>query len=330
MTQDTPIALDLIEKIGSPLAAALFPVSGDEAQAEQAASVMAQLLDVTVSLSVRLYEGLGLSLEAAAADQARLKLAGLLAGHVGALYKEQKALPDEAAQKTILESFLAVKELSDQFTGAKTQEEPVPSYLESHAVLMAEITRNPFGQEPKALLGQITDRLSRDAKMLSGGETEERQAYHILTTIYAACYRDGQSLEGIVQDYEMRLAMAVALTDNTPPEKTTQPDTSQQKANPPAADEPAKPAVFGGGGAAGLNKSAEESSPPPAGGPMGFFAKKPPDETPPADPPPPAGEQPKPPEETPPPPAEEEKPEGNPGNPMSFFKTPPKTDGDEE
>ena len=366
MSTSSSFSVQLLSKIGAPLAQAVDSVPLPEGQEESlAAERMAAMVSLAVEMSIALYEKLDLTEDEKQADETRTALAAIAAEIIGNFYSYTQKLPEENDKTRILKSLEVVLSFSDKFSASgdaaarlttisatqplfdATQSKLV--VLQSVGEIVNAVADFPFGQSENTLIQDIADRLEKDAADLAksnGAEDKlsELMIFKGLSGIYAQCHRtETQKLSGGSQEgtpsldpvwaaYETRLAMMNALVRGEV-DVAPIPSVSSESQSPAPTETPTP---------------AESSAPstPPPGGPMGFFANKkkegegaPAPEapvTPPLMPPPAEESKPDPapaPQENTPSSEEssiEEKPAAPSGGPMSFFKAPPKTDDSAE
>lgn len=310
--------LQIMEKLGAPLLAAL-PV---DMNGDKAAETLAALIGKAVQAGLQLSQAMKLSEDAADADSVRLSLAAIAAPLLGQSYKEQGKMPDDAAVEKIVKALEAALVFSENFTPAiehtarlKSLHQPLPvidtaqtALLSLNALVPAirAVKQFSFGQSEPALVKEIGERLQQSAKQVSqfatGGEAGD-QAFGqlILLRAMAELYEQAQArvlqqfdgddapdIAAVWAAYDEQVAMMAALSGAAVPQAGSGsqqgPAPAQEKA---AKDAPAKPS-----------------------NPMGFFKKG--EEQPAAVPPPENEPQAAPPQQSSPP--------SSSGGPMSFFK----------
>lgn len=365
MSTSSSFSVQLLSKIGAPLAQAIESVPLPAGQEDAAAAErMAAMVSLAVEMSIALYDKLDLTENETQADETRTALAAIAAEMVGSFYAHTHKSPEESDKTRILKSLEAVLSFSEKFSVAGDASarlttiggaQPLFDMTQSKLVILQSVGEVvnavadfPFGQSENKLIQDITERLEKDAADLAknnGAEDKlsELMIFKALAGIYAQCHRaETQKLSGGTQEgtpsldpvwtaYETRLAMMSALVGGAG-DVAPAPVSSASPETQPAA--PIEAPV----------ESATPPAAPPAGGPMGFFTnKKSDDEASVAPPETLESSAPRTPPLTPPPveeagvvtpvePTAEEKPAApsGAGGPMSFFKAPPKTDDSAE
>ncbi|MCI5060396.1 MAG: hypothetical protein MRY79_04915 [Alphaproteobacteria bacterium] len=355
----TGLKVQILEKIGAPLAAAIDCVvsASDGDEEVKSAEDMAKMLSQAVEMSIHLSQALDIKGEEEEADSIRVALAALVAPLLGEFYRQNNQVPDEAGIKRLNESFEAVLAFAENFKSAQDQKSRLVTLtgeaplfddtqttlvtLQALTPVMNAIAEFPFGQPEKKLLQDVAGKLEDYADDMAEKALLDKEdklsrllIFKALAQIYAACHRaetarltqqnNGEdagapSPDVVWEAFALRLAMVEAVIVPGAGEE-------QEVAPAPVLDVSAETDAQSG---EPQQQEAPAAAPPPAdgGGPMGFFkpgAK-------PADTPAETGEAPEPPTEPPatpppsaPPPAAEETdaPPASPpsGNPMGFFK----------
>jgi len=390
MSVSSPFAIQLLSKIGAPLAAAVEagPSASDEAKS---ADDMAKMLGLAVEMSIALHGKLDVtedeSLNENLADETRTALASIAAELIADFYITNQKIPDSNDKDRMVKSLESVLGFADKFSSSKdhasrlqtlgraqvlfdeTQSQLVA--LQSMDGIVSAVNEFPFGQSENKLIQDIAESLQKDAQNLAkengtNDKLSELMIFKSLASLYAECHRSetkkvlssggdsAPSLDPVWASYETRLAMMNALISGVSGDEAQASaavgGSGDSVAPSIPAEEPVQPLTL-------AEPAAPVSAPATAGGPMGFFAKKPAGEEAPASAPvaPPPAETPPetsapstdtppvensttpkedpivppaPASDTPAEPASEEKPKGEAGNPMSFFKGPPKSDGE--
>lgn len=243
-------------------------------------------------------------------------------------------------------------------------------YIQAFVPVISAITEFSFGHKEPKLMTEIASRLIARAEDIAKGlnhknETHRKAAelgvLRALAELYATCHRaeisrvmkmsedervqrtqesGGLALDAIWKDFDLRVSLVEALTQNILGASSVTSSTSTKAPAPPPSIPVAPPASAPPQAEVPKPQIFQAPSPPPTqtpptvpasspaqtgANPMSMFAKKPADSTPP--PAPPAQtEAPKP--ETPPAPPAQNQTGNTGGNPMSFFKSPPKDDGE--
>ena len=357
MVQNSKFTIQLLDKIGSPLAAAIeaVPVKGDD-QEEQAAKIMAQLLGQAVQISISLNSSFNVVEEEAQADSTRLALAAMAAPLLAKFYRENEAVPQDADIKRLTKSLESVVAFSDNFSAAEeeksrltTLDADAPLFDKTQSALVVMQAMTPvimavgdfaFGHSETKLIQEIVAKCEAKANDLAKNlkledKLSELMILKALASLYAECHRNetqrlansasddsrGElSMDPVWDAFATRVAMieAVMGLESAEPKVTKAPEPQKTESTPPSPTETKQ-------------KEAQSSSP---SSPMGFF-KKPDANAAPADPPPAVPATPTPqdaPVETeqaqPEAPQPEEKPAESssdntaqaPSNPMGFFK----------
>ena len=364
MAQNSKFAIQLLEKIGAPLAAAIesVPLKGEDADVESA-KLMAQMLGQAVQVSIALNNSLGVTESEEQADSTRLALAALAAPLLAGFYRQNERVADDQDIKRIVKSLEAVLAFAENFTPAAeensrlaTIDHDSPLFDETQASLVVlqsmtpviqAIAEFPFGQSETKLMQEVSDKLKAKAADIngsSGNKLGELMALKALAQLYADCHaaetarlasasdenRGELSLDPVWAAFDTKVAMVETImgTESGATAGGETPQPAAQESAPPPAEAPVEKTEA----PAPADPPAETSS-----GPMGFF--KPGAKT---EQPPPAAETPPVPQveetkaEAPPPPADQpseppaaEPPSGAPGNPMGFFKPGAKKEGND-
>lgn len=329
--------LQLMEKIGAPLLAAL-PGGMD---GEKAAETVAALIGKSIEAGLSLSQAMKLSDDDGDIDSIRLSLAALTAPLLARAYKDSGKMPDEAALATLTKGLEAALVFSENFTAAidhtarlKSLHEPLPMIdtaqislltLSALAPAVQAVQQFSFGQSGPVLIKDIAARLEGVAAQLaaSADGSEGDQAFarlmllRALAEMYAACHmRQVSAHEGEAEPdiasvwaaFEEQAAMLLALSGAAVPGGEVAADTTA-----PAAPDPQTPPL-------------QSASPAAPASPMGFFKKGGESEAPPAESGPESGPTPdldnsSPPAADPSPAPASAPPTSKEGaNPMSFFK----------
>ncbi len=349
MSASSSFSVQLLSKIGAPLAQAVESVALPAGQEETvAAERMAAMLSMAVEMSIALYDKLDVTEDEKQADETRTALAAIAAELIAGFYTSSQKLPEDTDKKRLLKSLEAVLSFSNKFSnageaGARLSTiggtQPLFDLTQAKLVTLQSVTdivnvisEFPFGQSENKLIQEVTESLEKDAARLakeSGAEDKlsELIIFKSLSALYAQCHRaETAKLSGNAQDvapslapvwgaYETRLAMMGAVMGGSEEAAAPSDSSSAIEPLPPPVATPVE----------SVPPVSESTAPaaPMAGGPMGFFASKKPESeatTPPASEEAPVSEAAK--EET-------EKPAAGAGGPMSFFKAPPKTEDGE-
>lgn len=302
MAQNSKFTIQLLEKIGAPLAAAIesVPLQGEDTESE-AAKIMAQMLGLTVQISITLNNSLNITEDEEQADSTRLALASLAAPLIATFYRQNERVPEDQDIKRMVKSQEAVLAFAENFTPAKEGASRLsiigndtPLFDETQVSLVvlqvltpviSAIAEFPFGQSEVKLLQEVSVKLQTSAADIAkaSGSTDklsELLVLKALAQIYADCHRaetarlstasdDNRaelSVSPIWDAYEIKVAMLEAIAGNVAVVET---------AVQPVVEESA-PKVE----TASPTTDTAPVSAPAAGGPMGFFTPESKTETP--------------------------------------------------
>lgn len=247
MAQSSSFTLELLEKIGAPLAAAIESAQpkGDDPDIE-AANVMAKMLGQSVQMSITLNATLNVTESEEQADATRLGLAALCAPLIAHFYTQNGRPPEDADIKRMIKAQEAVMAFADNFTPAadgksrlSTLSHDAPLFDASQVSLVVmqvatpvveAIAEFPFGQSENKLLQDVMTHLKGDAEKINGDANNKLGqilTLKVLAEIYAACHRaqttklaSGNNEEGTREEislapvwaaYELRLGMVQAI-----------------------------------------------------------------------------------------------------------------------
>lgn len=301
MAQNSEFTIQLLEKIGAPLAAAIesVPLKGEDTESE-AAKIMAQMLGMAVQISISLNAALNITEDEVQADSTRLALASLAAPLIGAFYRQNERVPDDQDIKRMVKSQEAVLAFAENFTPAKKGASRLsliggdtPLFDETQASLVvlqaltpviSAIAEFPFGQSEIKLLQEVTAKIQTSAADIAkvSGATDklsELLVLKALAQIYADCHRaetarlstasdDSRtelSLDPIWDAYDIKVAMIEAIAGNTAT------NTGAVAPQPVAAVLSDKPDQVENSPTVAEPSSETSDAPAPSGGPMGFF-----------------------------------------------------------
>lgn len=280
--------LQVMEKLGGPLLAALPPGMDGEKSAETLAALVAK----SVQAGLALGNAMKLSDTDGDIDSIRLALAAIAAPLFGQSFKDTGRLPDDAAIDQLVKGLEAALVFSENFTPAqehtarlKSLHNPLPvidttqiSLLSLNALAPVAISLQQFsfGQSAPALVKDVAERLQDTAKALAEaaitkGEAADKafaqlMVLRALAELFAAAHKNivqghkgdhAPTLDAIWSAFDEQAAMMFALSGSAVP------GMQQNENAAPAA--PASPAP----------QPQQSAAPPaaPAGNPMGFFKK---------------------------------------------------------
>lgn len=208
MDSRTQFLLQLLQKLGAPLMAAVGAHSDGE---EKDAQTLATLLSESVKVSISLSQAMNLKTDDGDADAIRVSLATLAAGLVAESYKASGRVPNDADSRRISKALESVIVFADNFAPAaehaqrlKTLDETPPFFdavqtniFAIHALLpaIAAIEEFSFGQADTKLVQDVSDRLGAKSKELlntlgAGGTTmSELVILQALARIYAGAHK---------------------------------------------------------------------------------------------------------------------------------------------
>ena len=341
MTNNPTFSVQLLEKIGAPLLASIEKrVMGDE---EQTATIMAQLLALSVQMSTSLYNALDIKEAEDQMDSTRLALAALSAPLVAQSFERQGQAPSEENIKRMCEALEAVLTFGENFTPASNQKsrlhtvshdeilfddnQPMLMTIQAMVPVINAVEEFPFGQGRRKLVQDVAAKLqsfTNDVVKKTGGgdKVQELVIFKALASLYASCHRaetmrvstdnntdrDNVSLDPVWENFETKISMVEALMGFESDAVAAASQDTKSPAVEAAATESA-PAV--------AQEEPEKPAASNGGGPMGFFKK--PD----ADAPPISAPDPAPVTESAPAAATTETPKSDAGasaSPMGFFK----------
>jgi hypothetical protein len=289
MDSRTQFLLQLLQKLGAPLMAAVNAHSDGE---EKDAQTLAALLSESVKISIFLSQAMNLKPDDGDADAIRVSLATLGAGLVAESYKASGRLPTDADSRRISKALESVIVFADNFAPAaehaqrlKTLDDTPPFFdavqtdiFAIHALLpaIAAIGDFSFGQADTKLIQDVSDRLGAKAKELSatlgagGTAMSELVIVQALARIYAGAHRaetermkasgdSADGLEAVWRSFEAQASMVTVLLGSMVGGGSSvssggsgrKPDVSAPAEAPPVPQAPAAP-----------------------GNPMSFFKKK--------------------------------------------------------
>ena len=348
MAQTSKFTVQLLEKIGAPLAAAIESVSlqGDDKDIE-AAKLMAQMLGQAVQVSISLNGLLNVQEDEAQADSTRLALAALAAPLIADFYTQNERVPEDQDIKRIIKSLESVLAFADNFTAAEEgksrlatidHDAPLFDKTQSSLVVMQVLTpvisavaEFPFGQSEVKLVQDIASRLQDIAADIAKSSSisdklGELMVLKALASLYAQCHRAQTqklasttpdenvenraelSLSPVWENFDVRVAMIKAVMGANKSDEAAPASKAPVQSQSAAPEISEEPVQTEA-------PTTPASQPVAEGSPMGFFKK--PDANAPAEPLADAVK----PESAPAEAAKEPSPaEDPPASPMGFFK----------
>ncbi len=302
MTNNPTFSVQLLEKIGAPLLASIEKTlaGGDE---EQTATIMAQLLALSVQMSTSLYNALDIKEAEDQMDSTRLALAALSAPLIAQSFERQGQAPNEENIKRMCESLEAVLTFGENFTPAPEQKsrlhtighdeilfddsQPMLMTIQAMVPVINAVEEFPFGQGRRKLvqdvaakLQSLTDEMAKKNNTQNGASdrVQELVIFKTLASLYASCHRaetarvssdnntdrDNVSLAPVWENFETKISMVEALMGFESDAVATPQDTKAPAVEAAAAESEASP------------QQAEPEKPAASnggGGPMGFFKK---------------------------------------------------------
>ncbi len=304
MDPRTQFLLQLLQKLGAPLMAAVNTHSQGDASGEKDAGTLAQLLSESVKISIALSQSMNLKPDDGDADAIRVALAALAGGLIADSYKQNGRVPNENEGRRIAKALESVIVFADNFAPAaehaqrlKTLEGPAPFFdpvqtdlYAMHALVpaIAAISEFSFGQPEPRLIQDVSDRLDARAKELLGflstgvNAMSELVILQALSQLYADAHRaetkrlkaqDGDaqaSIDTVWASFDKQVSMVTVLLGSMGGTAATSSGGSggvKPAAPPPALPQPQE---------APAATAPPPASPPAAAGgsPMAFFKKK--------------------------------------------------------
>lgn len=293
MNNNPKFAVQLLEKIGSPLAVAINNVtSGGDGADIESATIMAQLLGQVTQISTKLYNMLEIKEEEQQSDSTRLALAALSCPLVVNCYIKRKQIPMEEDITQIGKSLEAVISFGENFSPAADhksrlqtidhdvvffdKDQPSLVILQSMVPVINAVEEFPFGQGKRKLVQDIAVKLeavSGDIAKRSGNSDKLKELiiFKALAELYTSCHlaetqrassgdaaSHGElSIDSVWEIFAIRVAMVEALMGiEIESGDSKAPNPEQSKVEKPE-DKPQE-------------KPQEQVAP---SGPMGFFKK---------------------------------------------------------
>ncbi len=297
MVTNSKFTVQLLEKIGSPLTAAINHVAGEKEELEiEAAKTMAQLLGVATQMSTTLYNSLDIKEEENQFDSTRVALAALVTPLIADFYIQTKQIPAEEDIKRIGQSLEAVISFGENFSPASDhqsrlqtidhdgvffdKDQPILVVLQAMVPVINAVEEFSFGQGKKKLVQDITVRLETRAADIAkevgaSDKLKELIIFKALAALYSSCHREetrrassedeakrGElSLEPIWEAFETKVAMIEAIigtgTEDTNQQQAPKVEAEKVVETPQADDTPPQQSPASGS----------------TSGPMGFFKK---------------------------------------------------------
>lgn len=334
MNQRAEYLLRVLEKIGTPLMAAILQAPGRGAADEthKDAQRMAELLAKTTQASIEMGQAIDLGALPDGGDSVRVALAALAGGLIGTHYRHTGKAPGDndlrkmtAALQTVLTysgNFMPGADAAARLNNLEPLGQPADpqqtslQYIHALTPVVSAVTSFPFGQPEQKLAMDVATRLMqrsmemREALLPSLQESEQKRAelslLGVLAQIYAACH-DAETARMMSLTEDQRMMGGVGME-------------SVWKAfdlRSGILEAMARNMVPGDTGASSSSSGSRAPAPPPIFTPP-EAPSMPPQAAPPA---PPAA----PPSSLPPPPSNPQPPQGSgESSPMSFFKAPSK------
>lgn len=281
MDQRTEYLVQIMEKIGAPLVAALR--NGErKADPKADAQAVAQMLSSSVQMSIDIGKAMKLNMsDPDQSDRFRLALMGLSGPLVAGHFSNKGAVPSDDDKKSLLAGLGAVLSFSDNF-GASAQniaalkeqdEKPDPSAMEQLMIRSVHIfvpviqahAAHPAGKDLKAGLEETARALIADSKEFSEAlpldlTSGDAGLYKLMVTqmladLYAQAHKDSAAekpeniQERAWEIYNLRRGMLASLIENLIP--------GSKPVGGAAAQQPAQPE----------NQQAQPQQPPPPSAP---------------------------------------------------------------
>lgn len=317
MNPQLSLRLQVLEKIGAPLMAAILAAANNDGP-EKDAQTMAALLARSVQAGVALSQILETA-PAAGGDALRLALTALAAPLLADHFRRQGSAPGDAEISRLTSTLQTVIPFAENFPAAQAVSSPDShplALLQIFVPVAAAIQKFSFGQPETKLLSEVAQKLVARAGMmradlLNAAATTpgaEHAILRALADLYCAAHQE-QTARMTAQGTDNRSAPEAGLLDVWKNFEIGA-DMIQAMAEtliPGLREGGGEKSGGGSGGQKPASDSAQARAEPPTGSPMSLFAKKPGSNPPAQDPPS---------QNSSPPPASN----GNPGSPMSFFK----------
>ncbi len=218
MDQRSAFLLQIIEKVGLPLTAAVAAVSTSKGNADikKDAENVAELLGRSVKSSVSLAEALELRDTDGNADSVRLVLAALSGELLAGQYRASRRMPAEKDLDRITASLSAVLAFADNFSAvakntarlkaleiddlACDENQIQAVFFRALVPAINAIAVYPFGRPETKLIQEVAGKLTRQAELLReklfGSDLPEPEArqvelslFHSLVSLYTECHK---------------------------------------------------------------------------------------------------------------------------------------------
>ena len=313
MSLPASFTLGLLEKIGAPLVSAIEVTASSASESGEidTSTILAQMLGQSVQASISLSASVEMPTEEAAADSARLGMAGLVASVIADFYRAHKRVPNETDMGRIVKALQSVAAFGENFQTAQDQASRLAllgqdtllfDALQVNLVVMQimtpvmnAITEFPFGQSETKLMQEVSDKLqtyAQDLVKLTGDTSKlaEMMTLKSLAQIYAQCHlseterlmkasdeaRASVTIESVWTHFDKKLAMAEVMVGINDSARGTQNAGTDSAGVAPAVATPEAPVTATAQPAQPLAQVAPVAEPPPAAGgsPMGFFKPK--------------------------------------------------------
>lgn len=248
MVQNSKFTIQLLDKIGGPLASAIESVAIESEDKEiGAAKLMAQMLGQVVQVSISLNASFNLQEDGAQADSTRLALAALAAPLIADFYREKEHVPEDQDIKSIIKSLESVVAFAENFSPATDEasrlttidhDKPLFDKTQSSLVVIQAmvpvinaISEFSFGQSEIKLIQDVAQKLETKAVDITKargleGKLNELMVFKALAALYSQCHisetqklasagneenRGELSLDPVWQSFETKVAMIDAL-----------------------------------------------------------------------------------------------------------------------
>lgn len=233
MNQRAAYLIQILEKIGSPLMAAIAEAAPGEAEnPAQEAQTMAALLAKTVQASIDLGHVMDINPAEAMDDSLRVALAALAGPIVAGQFRKRGQIPEEAALKRVTNALQAVLAFSENFAPGPESAQRLKEleargqvadpnqthvqYVQAFVPVVEAIAAFPFGQPEQKLLMEVSDRLVKKAvelreTLLPGVSDEKDQKraelglLRALAGLYSASHR-AETAKAMTMDEAARSA----------------------------------------------------------------------------------------------------------------------------
>lgn len=269
----------ILEKIGTPLMAAIGHTQNPNTSPADTAETMAALLARTIQLSINIGESAQISATDAEDDSIRVALAAMASPLIAEHYKNNGQVPEESLIQRTAASLDAVINFSKNFKLDAEMEERLGAldtgtlkdgaqaellYIHAFIPVVQAISEFSFGQPETKLLSELTERINAHAQQLTQSlfddledgtdiKTVELSVLKALAGIYANAHRaasnalktatdDDQDVLGLDrawQAFELQVSMLDALMSGVSG-KEPDPAPSAQEPKQEPAETPAQ------------------------------------------------------------------------------------------